>query len=363
MLRDGLFSSPSFEKVSRGFVLLRLTPGPAESLFGITAAPMAAVADGHGRVLVRNLNLRGDIDAACRTLEQALAGFDRAKARQPPAPLPEFAKPLVAEGGGKAMAAFLAKASPKDLAALAAVYAGLEREADLVRFAASFVAALDERPAPCRPEEAALLRDLTWCANDRAKFAAAECFGRRAPLGGAAFLPERAAEKAKNCLNPNVLLISCVNGIREMARRCPRPADAAFPADARALLGTLPFLAGVLRAEARNNGACAAARDAIAAVAEGTGAPEALEAYLANFDGPPPGADKWLADLTAKYDVKTVEWLEAVTGQDFGPDEAAWRRWYAGAARDLVFDPAKRRYVLDAKSAARFRRVLAGEGR
>ena len=82
--------------------MLRLTPGPAEARFGITAAPMSAIADWQGRVTVRRIPLRGDIAAACRRLTEAERNFDRRAASRPLHPVPDWAAKLVAPEGTRA---------------------------------------------------------------------------------------------------------------------------------------------------------------------------------------------------------------------------------------------------------------------
>ncbi|MHC4777772.1 MAG: hypothetical protein ACYTFG_04250, partial [Planctomycetota bacterium] len=207
MLRDGLFSADEFVKASRGFVLLRLKPGPAEALFGITAAPMAAVADWHGRVTVPNLNLRGDISGACSRLQSILKGFDFKKASRPPADLPNWGEEMVKPGGDKSVASFLEKVHPvrggrgrarPGLRELQALFKSLEMEGQLIQFCKNTFTALKSRtPARGREykgyeEEVALLEEMTHCRNDRIKFDAIRTMGEFGPVNRIGFFVARA---------------------------------------------------------------------------------------------------------------------------------------------------------------------------
>ncbi|MCU0723977.1 MAG: hypothetical protein MUC63_10260, partial [Planctomycetes bacterium] len=178
-------------------MLLRLTPGPAEALFGITAAPMAAVADGHGRVLVSDLNLRGDVRSACSELARALQAFDPRKAANPPYAPPKWAEAFVRPDGAKAMGAFLEQVHPRlgakpstriPFEELKKIYPALEADGALIRFCENYFAACLERaPDPGREhkgheEESALLEEMTFCRNDGVKFKAIDAYARFAPL-------------------------------------------------------------------------------------------------------------------------------------------------------------------------------------
>jgi hypothetical protein len=353
-------------------VLLRLKPGPDESLFGITAAPTIAVADYHGRILVPNLNLRGDIPAACQRMTQALAAFDAEKAARPPYTPPPFATPLLEADGAEAMERFLAAAHPssggkpprgKAFADLAAIYRSLELDGQLVRFCGNYCAAMEKRRAGARAlpgadEEAALLEEMTFCRNDRVKFEAIAAFAKCAPPVRAAFFAKRVAEKSKDCLNPNRVLCACVDGVGLMAARLPEVTDRASAEAREAVVAALPLLVATLDAEARNNGACRMARDAAWKVAEATGAPEALEAYLHALKGPGVNND-WLRDMTEKFRAETLGLLEAKTGASPGADYETWAKWYAARKETLVFDRGAGRFTENAAAAKAFRTKVA----
>lgn len=99
----------------------------------------------------------------------------------------------------------------------------------------------------------------------------------------------------------------------------------------------------MLDEEPRNNGACRLARDALAAMAERTGAPEALEAFIHSLGGPKPTSD-FVREMADRFTAEALEWLRARTGQTFGPDAAAWRRWYEANAPRLRWDPSSGRF-------------------
>ena len=70
---------------------------------------MAVVADWHGRVTVRRMNLRGQIPAACTLLKTTLSSFDRREASRPPYRMPDWAEPPVGKRGPEAFASLLGK--------------------------------------------------------------------------------------------------------------------------------------------------------------------------------------------------------------------------------------------------------------
>lgn len=371
MLRSGLFSSEEFVGASRGFVLLRLKPGPAESLFGITAAPMSAVADWHGRVVVRDLSLRGDQAGACRRLKSVLDNFDRRKAVKPPPELPTWARQLVQEAGGEQMLRFLARVHPARgrpakgpaFGDLVKLYESLQREMDLVRFAGNYVTALGTRGAgqglrpQSRGEESALLRKLTWCVNDRVKFNAIDGYGQFAPLAEVSFFRERAARKTENCRNPNVVLCRCLSGLAQMAKRFEGVRDRETLGQRRALIDSLIWCREVLATEGRNNGACKLALDAIKAIAAAAEAPEAIAAYADAFLAPRVTSE-WLAEYTRKFHERNLPWLQQVTGQKIGADRDAWHSWYRRHQTELVYRRKAGRFQVDAAAAKAFRRAL-----
>ncbi|MEN8149443.1 MAG: hypothetical protein ABFS86_06445 [Planctomycetota bacterium] len=353
--------------MAKGYTLLRLKPGPAEAEFGITAAPMAAISDWHGRVLVRRPNLRGSIPAACTLLDRHLDGFDRRAAARPPAELPEWARPLLGERGPREMLSLLTKIhgrkKPK-FGDLVKVYESLDVESRLIAFCGSYLAATAKRVPKygTSPEgyedEVRLLESMTFCVNDSIKFRAIDAWAEFAPVGRVAFLVSRAEKKAVSALNPNVVWCRCLGAIGKTAKRFPGARDRASVADRDALVATLPALADALRTASRNNGACRLASESIVAILEATHAPEALGAYLENFLSPGVTSD-WLRDYTAKYHARCVPWVEAATGQKLGTDHAAWRKWYAAHEDDLVYSPESKRFRVDAKGAKAARKRLA----
>jgi len=333
---------------------------------------MAAITDWHGRVVVPSLNLRGDIGRACGTLRSALGSFDRRAASRPPYEVPKFAAPFLAEGGESALAKFLEKAHPRRRGGkadarlfgdLMKVYDGLEGLGVRVRLVGNYAAACAARVPRYgesfagRKEEVALLERMSFCPNDRAKFHAIEGFGKCAPVGGVGFLVSRAERKAEGCRNPNVVLIHCLTAVGATARRFPGVTDRASFRDREALLATLPLLAGVLEGEGRNNGACAKARDSVVAVAEATGAVEALRAYVACL-ARSEGESEWLARFTDRFVKASLPWLVKVTGEDLGEDPAAWTAWIDRNGASLSYSPRRSRFIIDARAAKAGRRRL-----
>jgi hypothetical protein len=349
---------------SKGYVLLRLKPGPAESLFGITAAPNAAVADWHGRVTVSDLNLRGDVAGACARLLDVLREFDFKAATQPPFSVPIWAKALVTASGAEAMAAFL-ESEPKAIEKLGKLLRSLDREGELIYFCDNYFAACEARTPtggaayPGYSAEVALVEEMTWCRNDRIKFNAIACYGRFAPLSGIAFLIERADERAKECRNPNIILCNAMTAIGDMAARFPGVSDPRTALERKMIVKTLPALVAVLDGEGRNNGACRNASRSIEIIAEKTGAPEALEAYIHNFNAPPCHS-QWMIDYTARYCERALPWLRERTGLDLDADYDAWCRWFRKNKDDLFFDSERKMFVVNAKAARDFRKKLAG---
>jgi hypothetical protein len=373
VLRDGLFSSKAFVEASGGFVLLRLKPGPAESFFGITAAPMAAVADWHGRVVVPNLNLRGDIEGACARLRATLGTFDVRKASRPPYRAPDWARAMMKPKGKPAVAAFLENIHPRkggppripfSLRDLADVYGALELEGEVIAFCRNLFEALKSRtPAPGRAykgyeKETDFLETVTFCRNDRMKFEALRTYGAFAPVGRIGFFVERAKKKSENCRNPNVVLCNCLTGIGLLAGRFPGVSNRRTALEHGEILSVLPFLTEVLDTEGRNNGACRCARTALETIVRATGAPEALRAYLHNLKAPKCDSD-WMRNMTKKYHAGALEWLRKTTGLDLGPDFGAWTKWYAAGRRRLAYHAGSGRFVLDARAAKAYRARIA----
>ena len=92
------------------------------------------------------------------------------------------------------------------------MYRAIDREGEQIRFAESYIEACESRApksgdAPKgRAAEITLLEEMTYCLNDKIKFRAIEGYARFAPVGNVSFLVTRAEEKAKDALNPNVVL-------------------------------------------------------------------------------------------------------------------------------------------------------------
>jgi hypothetical protein len=376
VLRDGLFSSVEFVEVSREFTLLRLKPGPAEARFGITAAPMAAVADWHGRVTIPRLNLRGDIKGACTRLRSVLTGFDRRKASRPPYRAPDWAQPLLRPDAAAALGKFLervhprrgrTRAKPPGFGDLVEVYERIEIEGERIPFCENLITALVARAPkygtefPGYEDEVTLLREMTYCGNDRIKFAAIKAWAGFAPVSDMAFLKKRADEKTKNALNPNVVLCRCMEAVGILAKRFPGLDRKGTVADRARIVDILPTLVEVLDTEGRNNGACRYAKASIEAIVEVTGATEALEAYVHNLKAP--GAkSEWMTKINDRYHKEAVAWLEERTGQRFGTDFDAWRKWYAKNRKSLCYRPRRKAFVVDAAAARKFREKLADPG-
>ena len=307
---------------------------------------MAAVADWHGRVTELDLSLRGRIDRACRLLERLLDSFDRKRASRPPYRPPAWARPLLEKGGEKAMAACLERRRTKRaFAELVRVYRSLDMEVALIHFGNNYIAACEQRvPArgrehPGYAREHAFLEEMTWCRNDRVKFRAILAFARFAPVERISFFAARARERRKECRNPNLILCRAMQGIGIMARRFPGPEFH------DKLLSTLPALEKTLRTEGRNNSASKLSSDAIAAIAEITGSTAALGAYLANLEPPEPDSE-WLRRYTERYFKRCLPWLRERTGQDFGADSAAWRKWFAANRRKLHYHRGSRKFLV-----------------
>ena len=230
---------------------------------------------------------------------------------------------------------------------LVKLYGRLEREMDIVRFGGNYVGAvLDRAPEPGRTSpgqlaEAALLKELAFCINDRVKFQAIRAFGAFAPPDRLPWLVERAAEREKGARNPNVVLVNCLDALGRMAARVPDPAGRGR----KLLLSVVPLPVEVLEREGRNNGACGKAREALETIIEATGSVKALEAYLVNLETRP-GASDWMERINARYVERTRKWLTEKLGQDLGDDPAAWRSWLAKRRARLRFDPRKKVFVL-----------------
>jgi hypothetical protein len=349
VLRDGLFSSDEFVAASKGYTLLRLTPGPAEARFGITVAPLTAVADWQGRVTVRRLPLRGNITAACRRLVEVERDFDRRAAAKPLHPIPDWATKLVAPEGSRAMAAFLGKVHPARGKAgrrgpsfddLAKLYREVDRDFEKISLATNYIAGLSGRRTAGRKDvaawkaESALLKEMSFCANDSVKFKAIDACGAFLPVGEIGFFADRAARRTEDCLNPNVVLCRSAGAVGKAASRLPADAD---DGERKAVLGALPFLTEILDREGRNNSACALARGSIEAIAQSTGSPRALKAYLHCFKDSRADTE-WMRRFTDRFNEAAAKWLTGVTGQDLRTDRKAWEAWLGKTSRKLVFD-------------------------
>jgi len=329
--------------------LLRLTPGPAEARFGITAAPMVAVADWRGRVTIRRLRLRGDIAAACRRLVTAEREFDRRAAARPLHSIPDWARDLVRPGGSRAMSAFLERVHPKRGKArargakfgdLEALYRKVDRDYEKIALATNYIAALRERRTTGRKDvdawraEATLLKEMTFCPNDSVKFKAIDGCASFLPLTEVMFFARRAERRTEDCLNPNVVLCRCAGAVGVLAARIPAKAE---KEEREAALATLTFLAGILDREGRNNGACRLARTSIENVAVATGSARALKAYLHCFRNSADDTD-WLRRFTERFNDEAGKWLGEVTGRNFGTDRKAWSTWLGKTGKSLKYD-------------------------
>jgi hypothetical protein len=168
----------------------------------------------------------------------------------------------------------------------------------------------------------------------------------------------RAAEKEKNCRNPNVVLCNCITGIGLVARRFSGVTDKRTAKDHLEIMKILPFLTEVLDSEGRNNSACARARSSIESIVETTGAPEALEAYLHTLKAPKCDSD-WMRKMTDRFHAKSLEWLKTATGQGLPVDFDAWSRWYTQNRNRLVYHVPSKRFVLDSRAAKARRSRIA----
>jgi len=106
---------------------------------------------------------------------------------------------------------------------------------------------------------------------------------------------------------------NAANAIGDMAARFEGVSDKRTAADRKLIVASLSFLVGILDREGRNNSACRYASRSIEIIAEKTGAPEALEAYLHNFNAPP-GRTEWLIEYGERYFQRALPWLEERTG-------------------------------------------------
>jgi len=333
---------------------------------------MAVVADWHGRVTATNINLRGPIDRACRTLLRLHRGFDRKQAARPLYKPPPWAASLIRDKGTRAMTAWLAQIHPTqkkgkrvhpDFKKLIQVYRALDSAVDLINFCTNYITACEKRAPPYGKRYAGyeseyrFLQEMTFCRNDRIKFRALTGFARFAPVHAITFFPRRIDEKHKECNNPNIILCNAMKGIGIMAGRFSGMNGKDSVARCRFLLGVLPVLTTTLDREGRNNSACSHASSAIAAIAEKTGAPAALEAYLHNLSGPPADSD-WLRKHTDRYHRRILPWLHAKTGKTWGADHGKWQRWFKKSRSDLYYDQTRKVFVLSPKKAKAFRQRL-----
>lgn len=350
---------------------MRLEPGPAEKYFGITAAPMAALADWHGRITNPSLSLRGDIKNACNYLKSLIDNFDFDKAGIAPYKTPDWAQPLLNTGNSAAAIKLLeqvhpAKGKPSSkitFTQIRSVYESLEIESEIIAFCENYIAAVVTRtPKTDEPyagytDECELLKAISFTKNDSVKYAAVEAWGKFAPIREVTFLRTRAESRTKDCRNPNVLYCRCLSTVALFANRFEGAVDAESYEDRAALLEMLPFLAEALKKEGRNNSACKNASDSIAALIKATGAPEALDAFIANLEGPKPDSD-FLKNMTTKYTERAVGELKALTGEDFGDDATKWRAWFEKNRNMLVYIADKKAFTVDAKAAAAYRAEL-----
>ncbi len=106
--------------------------------------------------------------------------------------------------------------------------------------------------APMVAGAAALLMEMSFCANDSVKFAAIDACGAFLPVGEISYFAGRAARRTEDCLNPNVVLCRCAGAVGKAAARLPKKSE---DSDRRAVLGVLPFLVSILARKGRNRGA------------------------------------------------------------------------------------------------------------
>jgi hypothetical protein len=330
---------------------------------------MTAVADWHGRVTHPDLNLRGDITRACDRLHDVLDAFDYKKAAKPPYVVPSWAEPMLREDGLEAVKSYLETVHPRDgrrsrvkqpFKKYIAVYRSLDIEGLLIQFCNHYFAACEDRTPPYGTdyrgylEEVALLEEMSFSHNDHIKFKAVGAFGKSAPPDRISFLSERAEQRSKDCRNPNILLCRSLEAVRDIASRFPGVKDRLSAKDRAAILKTLPWLVRVLDREGRNNYACNCASESLKKIIETTGAPGALEAYLHNFKAPKCDS-QWMIDFTDRYHEKALPWLKGCTGQDFGTDFEAWKKWFDENESKLHYHAEEKKFILDARAARDYR--------
>ena len=375
MLREGLFSSTEFEKASADFVLLRLEPGPAERYFGITAAPMCAVADWYGRVVMPSINLRGNINSACNLLKNIIRDFDYNSAARPPFKLPKWAAELVKPSSDKEMGKLLDDIHPANgesrskvsFEEFEKVYFSLDMEADIIGFTENLTKALEKRTPEWGKEyegykeEYEMLKKITYAANDGIKFTGIAAFGKFAPIREVTFLKERIEKKTENSRNPNVVLCRCLTAVGIIASRFPGIEDKLTVEALEKLLEMLPVLSKTLDTEGRNNSACLEASNAIKAIIMSTGAPEALEAFLHNLNGPA-ASDDFSKKYDTSYRTRAAGDLKSLTGLELGTDYKPWRDWYDKYKNDLVFNEQSKEFDVDKKDAESYRKKIRKAG-
>jgi len=331
---------------------------------------MTAVADWHGRVIMPELNLRGDISKACERLKAASAAFDIKEASKAPFRAPLWIQPMLTEeGGAVAMRSYLEEVHPRDgqkskakfpFTKLVDVYCRLDTQGIIARFCKHYCAGCEYRAPkfgayyPGYQEEVKLLEEMSYASNDSIKFLAISTYGKFAPLKKIMFLKEREEAKLKDCQNPNIILCRCANAVGDIAMRCPELENQPDAKVRLLLLKVLPWLSQVLDQEGRNNGACALASESIKEIIAVTGAPQALEAFLHNFKAPSCDS-QWMVDYTDRYHENALQWIKDCTGQDFGKDFKAWKRWFDKNKSALYYEPGKMRFVIDARAARVYR--------
>jgi len=326
---------------------------------------MTAVADWHGRVTLPDLNLRGDISQACDRLENALDAFDYRKAAKPPYKVPSWAVSLLEENNIEAMQTYLVEVHPRDgqkpktkhsFRKFIRVYHSLDIQGDLIRFCKNYFASCEKRTPsygsdyPGYLEEVGLIEEMSHAYNDHIKFEAISAFGRFAPLTNIAFLEKRTEKKYENCQNPNIILCRSVQAIGDMVGRYSLPEHSLSKKDRKSILKTLPWLTRVLDEEGRNNSACTYVAESIKEIIAATGDPEALEAFLHNFKAPECNS-QWMIDYTDRYHDRILPWLKECTGQDFGKDFDAWKRWFDKNETKLDYDPDKKAFIINRSRA------------
>jgi hypothetical protein len=362
-------------------------------MFAITTAPNATVADWHGRIVVANIYIRDDINTACERLESILEDFDYQKAAEPPFQAPEWAVAFPDPDGQAAMSQFLDVVHPLDgrlskpgtsFEEFAAVYRSLDLESEMIQFCINYIAACQERTPgygesyPGYEEEAALLKEMTYCRNDGVKFKAMASYGRFAPVSDVLFFSERAENRSVSCRNPNVLLCSALSGIGSMAERFPGVSDKQSAQDYQAILAAIPTLVEVLDEEGRNNSACKRARDSLSLIIKKTGSLEAFEGYLHSFNAPQCDSE-WMIDLTERFHAESIRGIPVSTyiilsteslqdegtepREPIGPSRSPqsyeeWQLWFQENRESLYYDSEQGGFIIDLEAASAYREKL-----